>query len=129
MRARQFCVVAALGLFGLAGCGPPKLDEKRTIELDGGTEIKSIDLPSIKKPQKVTVEFTADAEVAVAIFKESDVPEGNLFAASKDKALAITDKPAKSGSISAEVPENTATRVLFASKEKAKVDAHVTNRK
>lgn len=127
MFARRYCVVAALGLLGLAGCGPPKLDVEKTFEFAGSGEVKAVDLPAIKQPQKVTVEFSSDGDVMVLIFNASDAE--SLEGASADKALAKTEKPTKSGSISADVPANTETRVVVRPQGKGPVKIHVTNKK
>jgi hypothetical protein len=119
--------VVALGLLALAGCGPGKLNESRNWDIDSG-EAKAVDLPAIAKPQTVKVEFTSsDADVTVYVFKEADAKgEDGLVASDPSKALAKAS--GKTGSFTADVPENTATRVIVRNApKKTKVDLKITN--
>jgi hypothetical protein len=101
----------AIGLFILAGCGPPKLNENWNPELLDG-QARALDLPAVSKAQKINVEFSCpDTEVTVLVFKAEDAKgdEGMLGA---DAAKALAYKKGKADTFSADVPENTATRVI-----------------
>ena len=130
MLARAVLIaVVAIGLFSGVGCGPGKLNESRTWEM-GREDVKALDLPAVAKPQTIKVEFTSsDADVEVCLFKEADAKgDAGLSQATTDKALGKAN--GKGGNFSAEVPENTATRVVAReAKGKTKVDIKVTNQK
>src|SRR5689334_4048759 len=117
----------ALGALFLAGCGPAKLNENRKMDLLDG-EAKAIDLPAVSKPQKITVEFSSpDTEVSVLVFKAEDAKgdEGILGA---DAAKAIAYKKGKADKFTADVPENTATRVVVrGAGKKTEVQLKITN--
>src|SRR5437879_10903204 len=98
--------LVALGLLSQTGCGPAKLNETRTWELDGG-DGNSILLPAVSKPQTVKVEFTSsEGEVSVLLVKEDDLPKGSaedaILGVEASKALGKAN--GKSGNYSAEVP-------------------------
>ena len=127
MISRVLTVAVALGAFILAGCGPGKLNENKTLSIDTG-EAKGLDLPAVSKPQKINVEFSSsEGEVSVYIFKEEDAKgEDGLIASDPKKALAF--KRGKADSFSADVPENTATRVIVRNAtKKTDVQLKVTN--
>jgi hypothetical protein len=127
VRTALFALALALPL--AAGCAPPKLDESRTWTMGAG-EANSIDLPAITKPQKVTAEFTSTAaDVTVLIIKESDAP-GQKGLETVDEGKAITKQKGKSGTITADVPANTATRVVVTgANSKTEVTVKATNSK
>jgi len=129
MPARTALFALALALPLAAGCAPPKLDESRTWTMGVG-ETNSIDLPAITKPQKVTAEFTSSAaDVTVLIIKESDA-KGEAGLTNIDEGKAITKHKGKSGSITADVPAGTATRVVATgANSKTEVTVKVTNSK
>ena len=118
--------VLAFALASVIGCGPGKVNVAKTIDLESG-EGKSIDLPAVTKPQTINVEFTSsDADIYVYVCKEED--------AKGDDGLMVTPKNSlakahgKSGTLSAEVPERTPTRVIFrGADKKTKVDVKVHN--
>jgi hypothetical protein len=116
----------ALGALLLAGCGPAKLNENRKMDLLDG-EAKAIDLPAVSKPQKITVEFSCpDTEVSVLIFKAEDAKGDDILGA--DAAKAIAYKKGKADTFSADVPENTATRVVVrGAGKKTEVQLKITN--
>lgn len=103
----------AVGLLFLPGCLPAKLNETRTLKLDEETVATSVDLPAIQRTQKITVEFTSSAtEVSVLVFKEADAKgEDGMRFANPEKALGKVMN-SKGATFTAEVPENTATRVV-----------------
>jgi hypothetical protein len=109
------------------GCGPGKLDVNKPVELLDG-EAKAIDLPAVSKAQKINVEFSCpDTEVTVLVFKAEDAKgeEGMLGA---DAAKALAYKKGKADTFSADVPENTATRVIVrGAGKKTTVQLKVTN--
>jgi hypothetical protein len=118
-------VLAAVLVLSAAGCGPPILDEQRKISLSPG-EAKSADLPAVDKPQKLTVKFDAGAKVNVYIFKAADVSE--LTSLPADKAIK-KEVGAKSGTLTADIPAKTATRVVVDGAEKStEVSLHLTNK-
>jgi hypothetical protein len=122
-------VLVALGLVALAGCGPGKLDVSKTLEVDSG-EGRAVDCPAVAKPQTIAVEFTSsDADVNVYLFKEEDA-KGEDGIVTSDASKALGKARGKTGNFSAEVPENTATRVIVrGAAKKTKVDIKVTNKK
>ncbi|HVL11655.1 MAG TPA: hypothetical protein VM529_03770 [Gemmata sp.] len=121
--------VFAVALVFLAGCGPAKLDESRSMEVADG-EAKSIDLDALKKPQTITVDFTSSpGEVTVCVFKAEDCKTNDDLVVAPT-AKAIAHKSGKSGTFTADIPENTATRVVVRNQgDKTKVDLKVTNKK
>lgn len=120
------CVPCVLVI--VAGCGPARLDETRTYELDpGGVHAQSIELSAQPKPQTMKVEYDSSAaEVDVGLFKAADAT--NFESADMTKAMkAETGKT--SGSFTVEVPENTATTLVVGNpKGKTSVKVHITNR-
>lgn len=121
---------AAVLLAGLAlagGCGPARLDQNQTAEISPGSP-KLYDLPAVPQPQTVTVEYDSSAgPVEIGIYRATD--EEDAETVRPDKALKHAKGESK-GSISAEVPANTATRVAVgALKGKTSVKLHMTNRK
>lgn len=120
--------VVAAGLVAAAGCGPAKLDETRTYSLDpGGDSGRALDLPAQPKPQTITVTYESAEPVGVGIYKAGDVGEG-LFVQPAKALKAEAGKTA--GTLTADVPENTATRVVVSVEtKKTDVKLHVTNKK
>jgi hypothetical protein len=122
-------VLVAVTLVWLSGCGPARLNVNKTLELDS-EEVKAIDLPAEPKPQKLTVEFSSsDGDVSVYVFKESDAKgEEGLVTAAANSKKALADKAGTSGSLSVDIPENTATRVIVRSRgKKTSVNLKITN--
>jgi hypothetical protein len=129
MLYRVVVVMLAFGLFWMSGCGPAKLNVNKTLDLDSD-EVKAIDLPAEPKPQKVTVDFSsADGEVSVYVFKESDAKgEEGLLNAGANSKKALADKAGTSGNLTVDIPENTATRVIVRSRgKKTSVNLKITN--
>ena len=127
MLARFAFVACALALLVASGCGPAKLKESRTLNLDAG-DVKSIDLLAQPKAQKITVEFSSAEEVAVFVFKEADAKgTSGLETAEANKSKALTSKKSKGETFTVDVPENTAVRVIFSAIKKTDVTAKVTN--
>lgn len=126
MLARFFSLPLAAGLIALSGCGPARLDETKNYSLGAG-EYRSIDPPSQPKAQTITVEFESTAaDVDIGVFKESDAKE--IESVQFSKAIkAETGK--KKGTLTADVPENTAYRVILQARGKTDVKLHVTNGK
>ena len=127
MPSRLASVAAfAAGLLFLAGCGPAKLNESRSYDVEPGVA-EGFEIPAQSKPQKITVEFTAPEEVEVLLFKLADAKGDDAIGADAKKALGF--KKDKAGSVTADVPENTATRLVVRGvAKKAKVDVKVTNK-
>jgi hypothetical protein len=131
MLCRCLSIAVAFGLVFLTGCGAGKLDETRTLSLDVGDAAKSIDLQAQSKPQTINVEFSSTgSEVSVYLFKEEDAKgEDGLTSANPTKALAKKTN-SKGDSFSAEVPPNTATRLIVRSGgSKTDVKLKITNQK
>ena len=126
MPSRSFLFMAAVVLLAPAGCGPDKLDQKKTWSVVPG-ETQMMLLPKQARPQRVTVEYESDQPVDVGIYKSEDVKEGDLLPVSK--ALAI-DRAKDKGSISADLGPDVATTVTVTGLGKsANVKVHVHNRK
>jgi hypothetical protein len=125
--ARLFPLLAAGALLA-SGCGPAKLDEKKTVEVDpGGDSIKAYNLPAQPKPQRITVEFESDNPVEVAVYKADDAKALESLPASK--ALA-TEKAKTSGTLAVDLgPDVATTVVVTALSKKSSVKLHMTNRK
>jgi hypothetical protein len=114
---------AACCLLFLAGCGPAKLNEARSLELGGESPARAIDLDAQSKPQKITVEFSSPEDVTVLLFKAEDAKtDDDIMTADPKKALGF--KKGKEGSFVVDVPEKTATRV-FARMETKKTTVQV----
>jgi hypothetical protein len=127
MFVRVLTVLAALGAFTLAGCGPGKLNENKKFTLDTG-EGKAFDIPKASKAQKINVEFdSSEGEVSVYVFKDDDAKgEDGIIGSDPKKALA--SKRAKADTISADVPENTPVRVIVRNPtKKTEVNLKMTN--
>src|SRR5205085_2621841 len=124
-RPALLAVVFALGLLPVAGCGPAKLNATAKYAMDGG-DARILDLPSISKAQKVTVEFNSSAgDVSVYLIK--DFKERDGLDAAPNGAQILDKKQAKEGSFTVDVPEKTATRVVVrASSTKTDVTLKVT---
>src|SRR5690349_13185084 len=118
-------VLAAAFLF-LSGCGPAKLNESRSYNLDPGAA-EGFALPAQSKAQKLTIEFSAPEEVTVLLFKEADAPDDEMPFASEKNALGF--KKGKAETFTVDVPENTPTKfVVRGAAKTTKVDVKVTNR-
>ena len=128
MPTRLSTIFLACGALFLAGCGPAKLNESRTWELEPASP-KALDLPAISKPQKLNVEFSStDGDVLVAVFKEEDAKgEEGLVNADTNRSKALAHKSSQGDKFSVDVPENTATRVIAFSKKKTTLNLKVTN--
>ncbi|HXD88269.1 MAG TPA: hypothetical protein VN641_17405 [Urbifossiella sp.] len=128
MFARSTTVaIASLVLVGFAGCGPAKLDETKTLQVDSDAQILQLDPQA--KPQSLRVQFeSARSPVTVLLVKASDVPgPDDAVYVSTDKAIAFM-KGEKSGEFSGEVPANTATVVIVRdAKGQTSVKVHITN--
>jgi hypothetical protein len=107
-----FAPVLAFGFLFLSGCGPAKLNQTKTLTLDGEVMARSIDLDAQPKPQKITVEFnSSEGDVEVGVYKEADAKgDDGLLGAPTSKAIA--SKKGKADTFVAEVPENTPVRVI-----------------
>lgn len=126
MIARGCALVLAVGMVGIAGCGPGRLDESRTYNMDTH-DAPYMELTPQSKAQTIKIEFESSAaEVDVGLFRSADLKDP--ADANFSKALK-SEVQKKSGSFSVEVPENTATTVVLGNaKAKTDVKIHVTNR-
>ena len=131
MRTRSALLAVALALLPAAGCGVAKLNETKTLTLDKDVSVQSLDLPVQKKAQKITVEFSSsDGEVFVGVFKQEDTKDDEaMVTVTPSKALG--SKKGKADTITVDVPENTAVRVIARGHTAAKtaVTVKVTNAK
>jgi hypothetical protein len=126
MPTRSILFLAAAVLLAPAGCGPAKLDEKRSYSVVSG-ETQMMLCPKQPQPQRITVEYDSDQPVDVGIYKSEDVKEGDVLPTSK--ALAV-DRAKSKGSISADLGPDVATTVTVTGLGKtANVKFHVHNRK
>ena len=128
MTARAAPVAFALGLLLLAGCGPARLNENHTFPLEP-QNTRSFDLAAISQPQTVTVDFKSSAaDVSVYVIKDAKEGDGLNEPPPKEKTLA--SKQGREGKFAAEVPANTATRVLVrGADKKTEVTLALTNSK
>jgi hypothetical protein len=123
-----FSCLLVVGLLTVAGCGPAKLDVTKTYTLEPG-DGRAIDLDAQSKAQTLNVDFSSTAgEINVLVMKKDDAPsDDDLLTADAAKALASKLK-AKEGTVTAEVPANTAVRVIIRDAAKtSEVKVHVTN--
>jgi hypothetical protein len=109
-------LVALGGVSGVTGAGAEpkieKLDHHRTFPIEEG-EAKSLDLEAQPGAQTFTVEFSSSkCDVSVYVFKGADVKgEDGLLTSDPKKALASAR--AKVATFKVDVPEKTATRIIF----------------
>ena len=122
-----FVTLAALGLLVLTGCGGPRLDDKRTVEVGPG-ETKFSFVDPIKSDQKITVTAKSGAEFDIYLFLEknqktveTEVERGNATGV-LDKAIRATD-----AKLSATIPADETGTVMIQSKKKASVNLHIKN--
>ncbi len=130
MSARFALIVCAFGLFLATGCGPAKLNETKTLSVEPGAPV-AVDLAAQPKPQKVTVEYSSAEDVTVLVMKEADAKgEEGLINADipTNKAKALASKKGKGETFTADVPENTAVRVIFSGNKTTKVNVKLTNK-
>lgn len=125
MPTRPFLFLAAAVLAPF-GCGPAKLDEKKTYQITPG-DTQMMILPKQSKPQRVTVEYESDQPVEVGIYNSADVKEDQAPPASKARAI---DRAKTTGSIFADLGPDEATTVAISALGKAaNVKLHVHNKK
>ena len=125
MPTRSILVLPAVVLFALAGCGPAKLDEKKTYPVSAG-DTQMMILPKQPKPQRITVEFESDQPVDIGIYKSEDVEGGTL---PSSKALGI-ERAKDKGTVTADLGPDVATTVTITALGKtANVKVHVHNKK
>lgn len=126
MRFRPLLIALAPVLLVATGCGPKPINESKTLNLDLQTPANAVLVPAQKKAVKLTVTFAATAgEVLVFVFKESDIPNDEAMTMA-DPAKALASGKGKDGTFTADVPENTATRVVVRSSSVPKTDVKVT---
>ena len=118
---------AALCLLFLAGCGPAKLNVEKTFDIPAG-DGDGFFLPKQSKPQKINIEFSSsEGEVTVLLFKADDAPGDDALIADAKKALGF--KKGTAESFSADVPENTETRLVVRDVgKKTRVTVKATNK-
>jgi hypothetical protein len=126
--ARSVLVAVAFGVLVAAGCGPAKLNMEKTYPMNVG-DSNNIDLPAIAQAQKITVDFSSSAtEVTIFLIKDFKEDDRIDIVPKKDQILAKAQ--GKSGTLSADVPEKTATRVIITDpRGKTDVTVKLTNAK
>ena len=127
MFARSIFGLASLGILGLAGCGPAKLDVSQTYEIADQGQILRLDAQP--KPQTIRIQFeSTQSPVTVLLIKDTEVlGNDDAMYVSTDKAIAFK-KGEKSGDFTGEVPANTATTVIIReAKGRTTVKIHITN--
>ncbi|MBA4188967.1 MAG: hypothetical protein C0467_13300 [Planctomycetaceae bacterium] len=123
-------MILVAGCMSVVGCTrAAKLEVTRSYDVSPG-EAQAIELDPQPKPQKITVDFkSADGDVLVLLFKEADA-KGEDGLLSSDPKKALGQKKGKADSFTADVPENTATRIVVReAQKKTKVELKVTNKK
>jgi hypothetical protein len=131
MSPRLVSAVALVAGFAFAaGCERnARLEVKNSYEI-GPQEGKAMILDPQPKPQKFTVEFKADNDINVLVFKDSDIPAGEDGLEKADAKKAIAQKKGKAESFTVDVPEKTGTQIVMREAlKKTKVELSVTNRK
>jgi hypothetical protein len=117
-------LLPAVAFLALVGCAA-KLNETRNYTLEPEAA-EGFVIPGQAKPQTITIEFTADNDVTVLLFKSADAKGDEAVVVEEKKALG--SKKGKSGSFTVEVPENTETRfVVRGATKTTKVDVKVKN--
>jgi len=123
-------VLLVAGCMTIAGCTrAAKLEVTRSYDVSPG-EAQAIELDPQPKAQKLTVDFkSTDGDVLVLVFKEADA-KGEEGLLQSDPKKAIAQKKGKAETFTADVPENTATRIVVReAQKKTKVELKVTNKK
>jgi hypothetical protein len=120
-------IALATGFLLAAGCGPAKLNESHSYEIEPG-DAKGFECPAQPKPQKIIIDFTSSPEdVTVLLFKAAEVKDSEMPDTPEAKALG--KQTGKSGTLTVDVPENTATMfVVRGAKHPTKVDVKVSNK-
>ena len=126
MSSRFSCLALDIGL--IAGRRLRSGQTRREKELDARCTADDSSRRE-PKPQTIKVDFEADNPVIVLVVKDADLSkddDGGFFPA--NKPLAASKSGEKKGEFSAELPANTAARVVArASGGKATIKLHVTN--
>ncbi|HEX4607475.1 MAG TPA: hypothetical protein VH092_04645 [Urbifossiella sp.] len=127
MPARLLTPVVAVALFAAAGCGPAKLDEKKSYEVDP-RETKFVTLPAQPKPQRLTVEFESDEPIEIGVYKDDDIKDRE--APLPTSKAFVVEKTKTSGTVTVDLgPDVSTTVTVTALGKKANVKLHMTNRK
>lgn len=123
-------VVLVAGFVFAAGCDRnARLEVKNSYEIPP-QEARSMILDPQPKPQKFTIDFKADNDVTVLVFKDSDIPAGEEGIEKADAKKALAQKKGKAESFTVDVPEKTGTQIVMReATKKTKVELTVTNRK
>ena len=117
--------VLAVGFLFLAGC-TAKLNQSKSYSVQPDAA-QGFYLPAQPKPQKINIDFKADNDVTVLLFKADDAKTDDE-AILKPEKQALGFQKGKSGTFSVDVPENTETRLVIRGAQKTtKVDVKVTN--
>lgn len=124
-------VVLSAAVLGLAGCGPPKLDERGSKTLTMG-DFSLLELPKVGQPQKITIEVEATEPVNVYVI-DSSIKDGfeNLSKEKQEAAAKYGKKmQVTKDSLSADVPANTGVTVAIGgAMKKTEMKYSLSNRK
>src|SRR5437868_6509559 len=93
----------AVAFVFLAGC-MAKLNVAKTYTLEPEMA-DGFFLTAQPKPQKISIDFTADNDVTVLLFKAADAKDDH-GATTADEKLALGFQTGKSGTLAVDVPEN-----------------------
>ena len=111
MLTRLLTCALALGTLPFIGCGPSKLNETKTWEIEVG-DGKALDLPAVSNKQTLNVEFSSsDSDVWVGVIKEEDA-KGEDAIVSSASSKALKSAKGKGETFTVDVEPNTATRVI-----------------
>jgi hypothetical protein len=125
MRFRPLLALAPV-LLVATGCGPKPINESKTLTLDTQTPASALLVPAQKKAVKLTVEFTSSAgDVSIHVFKDSDIKDDEAMTTVESSKALASGKRGKEGTFTADVPENTATRVVVRQHTAAKTEVTV----
>ena len=126
MTRRPFLALVPLLALAAAGCGPAKLDYKKSDTVDPG-ESKLYELPTQPKPQRLTVEFKSNEPVTVGVYNAADVKEDAILPESKARKV---ERAQTSGTLVVDLAPGDATTITVSGLgKKAAFEIQATNRK
>jgi hypothetical protein len=129
--ARACATVLAAGLLALSGCGPAKLEVKKTKTV-APQDYELVGLQKQPEQQKITVEVDASEPVNILVIDSASEPGFDGKSPEQQQALAKYGKKmgVKKDSLAADVPANTAVTVAIGGAPKtAEVKYSISNRK
>ena len=103
-RRNLTAAVAAVAVLALAGCGPGKLSEVKSFDMESGN-VKAFDTPAQKVAQTVKVEVSSDNPVDVYALPGVSVDDAvNMLPEEAKKKAAGSKEKVTSGSFTVPVP-------------------------